>query len=301
MATDGERGVMQNPFKQDMQPKVLQCVTDEETAATLELLAEDLCSSTARVMKDGVMEFTAVYDAPQEEELLERIARYSAHSGITIATQIVALEATNWEEKIAQEFPPLSIGRFYVAGSHLQDDAPAAAIPLVIDASAAFGTGEHGTTEGCLRSIEALCRKRKFFRMMDMGCGTAILAIGMHQLTKRPVMAIDNDPVAVRVAREHVRMNRAKRFIRAEVGNGYMHRPARARAPYDLLVANILARPLMKMAHKASQHVAKNGVVVLSGLLNEQEAMVLSAHRQQGLYLQNRRRIGKWSILTLAR
>lgn len=290
-----------NPFKQDVMPKVLQCVTDVETAGALELLAEDLASSTARVMVEGGMEFTAVFPAEVEEELLERIARLARVSGKDIAPSIVPLEETNWEEKIIHDFPPLSIGRFYVAGSHLQQEAPVASVPLVIDASAAFGTGEHGTTEGCLRAIEALCKQRDFFRMMDMGCGTAILALGMFALTKRKVMAIDNDPVAVRVAREHVRMNKAVRFIRCDVGNGYKHRPARGRAPYDLLVANILARPLMRMAHEAAQHLAPNGVMVLSGLLNEQEPMVLAAHRAQGLYLRKRLRVGKWSILVLAR
>lgn len=282
-------------------PKVLQCVTDAETAAMLELLAEDLASSTARVARDEGTEFTAVFDVAVEEELLERIARLKRQCEVAFDVQVVPLDTTDWEAKVAQDFPPLTIGRFFVAGSHSDVAAPHAALRLVIDASAAFGTGEHGTTEGCLRAIEHLCKQRRFFRMMDMGCGTAILALGMHALTKRAVMAIDNDPVAVRVAREHVRMNRATRFVRAEVGNGYKHRPARAKAPYDLLVANILARPLMRMAHEASQHLSARGVMVLSGLLHEQEAMVLSAHRMQGLYLRTRLRVGKWSILVLSR
>lgn len=285
---------------QDTLPKVLQCLTDEETAATLELIAEDVASSTARVMKEDGTEFTAVYAAEQEEELLARIARIETVRG-KIDIRIVPLAQTDWEAKIAQDFPPLVIGRFYVAGSHLQEDAPVASIPLTIDASAAFGTGEHGTTEGCLRAIEMLCKQRRFFRMMDMGCGTAILALGMQALTKRKVMAVDNDPVAVKVARAHVRLNSAQSFIRAEVGNGYMHRPARTRAPYDLIVANILARPLMRMAHRASQHLTPDGVMVLSGLLNAQEPMVLSAHRMQGLYLRKKLRVGKWSILVLGR
>lgn len=285
---------------QDVMPKVLQCLTDGETAAMLELIAEDLASSTARVMKEEGTEFTAVYAAEQEEELLARIARIEAMRG-KLDIRIVPLAQTDWESKIAQDFPPLVIGRFYVAGSHLQEDAPVSSVPLTIDASAAFGTGEHGTTEGCLRAIEMLCKQRRFARMMDMGCGTAILALGMHALTKRKVMAVDNDPVAVRVARVHVRLNRAQSSIRAEVGNGYMHRPARARAPYDLIAANILARPLMRMAHKAAQHLAAYGVMVLSGLLNEQEPMVLAAYRMQGLYLRKRLRVGKWSILVIGR
>lgn len=293
-------GGVDNPFMQDTMPKVLQCMANAETAAMLELIAEDLASSTARVMKDEGVEFTAVYAAEHEEELLARITRIEAMCG-KVELHIIPLEQTDWEARIVQDFPPLVIGRFYVAGSHLQQEAPVASVRLTIDASAAFGTGEHGTTEGCLRAIEMLTRQRRFFRMMDMGCGTAILALGMHALTKRKVMAVDNDPVAVKVARVHVRLNGAQSFIRAEVGNGYMHRPARARAPYDLVVANILARPLMRMAHMASQNLAHNGVMVLSGLLNDQEPMVLSAYRMQGLYLRKRLRVGKWSILVLSR
>jgi len=160
------------------------------------------------------------------------------------------------------------------------------------------GTGEHGTTEGCLRAIEALCKRRKYFRMLDMGCGTAILALAMHTLTRRKVLAVDNDPVAVTVAQRHVRMNKATRYVQSEVGNGYQHRPAQRRAPYDLLVANILARPLMRMAHPASRLLKPRATIVLSGLLHEQEAMVLSAHRMQRLYLTKRLR-GMWSVLVL--
>ncbi len=292
---------MKNPFEQDANPRVMQCVTDAESAATLELISEDLASSTARVLRGADTVFTAVYDVDAEEELCTRIARFGQQVGREFSLEIVPLEATDWEAKVAQNFPPLTIGRFYVAGSHLQEAAPAAAIRLRIDASAAFGTGEHGTTEGCLRAIEALCKQRRFTRMMDMGCGTAILALGMHMLTKRPVMAIDNDAVAVRVARRHVAMNRATRFVRAEVGNGYKHRQARIYAPYDLLVANILARPLMRMAPAAAAHLARDGVLVLSGLLHHQEGMVLAAHRMQGLYLKRKLRVGQWSILVLTR
>ncbi len=292
---------MENPFQQEPLPQVMQCEVDAEIAATLELLAEDLASSTARVAQDAHTVFTAVYDRSVEEELEQRIARLEAVRGIVIARRIVPLAETKWEEKIAQDFPPLRIGGYYVAGSHITDPVPHGKMHLVIDASAAFGTGEHGTTEGCLRAIEMLCNKRRYFRMMDMGCGTGILALGMYAMTGRKVMAVDNDPVAVRVAREHIAMNKMNAFIRAEVGNGFKQRTARQKAPFDLLVANILARPLMRMAHEAAQQMTATGKMVLSGLLHDQEPMVLNAFRLQGFYLEKRLRVGKWSILVLAR
>jgi ribosomal protein L11 methyltransferase len=290
---------MDNPFAQDVRPIILHCNTDEETAGVLELLAEDIASSTARVKHPHTTRFTAVVAASEEEELLARVARFEQHTQKKLQFERMALAETDWQKALAQDFPPLRIGRFFVVGSHITTHPPAAALPIIIDASQAFGTGEHGTTEGCLRAVEALCKRRKYFRMLDMGCGTAILALAMHMLTRRTVLAVDNDPVAVTVAERHVRMNKATRYVRSEVGNGYNHRPAQRRAPYDLLVANILARPLMRMAYPASRMLKPRATVVLSGLLHDQEAMVLSAHRMQRLYLIKRLRVGMWSVLVL--
>lgn len=276
-------------------------VTDDETAAVLELMLEDLASSTARGLHKTQARFTAVFDEEQREEVEARIARYMAHAGVTIEPSIKKLEDTNWAEQAARDFPPMRIGRFFVAGSHYAGEVPSNTIPLIIDASAAFGTGEHETTEGCLRMLEVLHRQRRFTRLLDMGCGTAILAAGMQKLWRKDVLAVDNDAVAVKVARVQMKQNRMSRQVRCEVGNGYMHRLVTMQRPHDLIVANILARPLTRMARAASKQMTRDGVLVMSGLLNEQEPMVLSAHRYQGLYLRKRMRLGKWSILAVSR
>lgn len=294
-----EKKPMQNPFAQSPNPMLLTLISDAETVATLELLLEDLATSTARTLHPTEARFTAVFDAEAIAEVEARLARFEQVRAISLSAQLQPLEETDWAAQAARDFPSMRIGRFFVRGSHCTDPTPTSMIPLVIDASAAFGTGEHETTEGCLRVLQALHRRRRFTRLLDMGCGTAILALGMTQLWKKPVLAIDNDPVAVRVARVQMRQNSASARVRAEVGNGYKHRIVRTRGRYDLIVANILARPLMKMARDARCHLAPGGMLVLSGLLTEQEAMVLTAHRLQGLYLHARLRLGKWSVLIL--
>lgn len=286
-----------NPFAQDMKPVVMRVTVDAETAAVLELMLEDLASSTARSVEAGT--FMAVFDDAERAEVEARLARYVAHAGVVLAPQYTPLEETNWAEQAARDFPPMRIGRFYVAGSHYEGEAPANSIPLVIDASAAFGTGEHATTEGCLRALEKLHKHRRFTRILDMGCGTAILAAGAYALWKRKLLAVDNDAVAVKVARVQMRQNRMQHVVRCEVGDGYKQGLVKRAGKRDLIVANILARPLTKMAKHAKAQMVPGGVLVLSGLLNTQEAMVLSAHRYQGMYLRRRMRIGKWSILVV--
>jgi ribosomal protein L11 methyltransferase len=289
---------MQNPFAQSPNPILLTLMDDAETVATLELLFEDLASSTARTLHTTQARFTAVFDSEVMPEVEERLARFEAQNK-SLNVHFQPLEDTDWATQAARDFPPMRIGRFFVRGSHCDDATPASMIPLIIDASAAFGTGEHETTEGCLRVLQWLQKQRRYTRLLDMGCGTAILALGMAHLWRKPVLAIDNDPVAVRVARLQMRQNGAANRVRADVGNGYKHRIVHTRAPYDLIVANILARPLMKMARDAKRHLAPGGTLVLSGLLNDQESMVLTAHRMQGLYLHARLRLGKWSVLVL--
>lgn len=292
---------MDNPFKQIQHPLILSLNTDAETAGAVELICEDLASSIARINDAKGVNITVVIDASAREECEKRLTKFASYTSLTLDYAIAPLANIDWARRVAHDFPPRKIERFYVAGSYATQAAPSGAIALTIDASAAFGTGEHETTSGCLLALAQLHKHRRFYRLLDMGCGTAILAIAMYRLWHQPVLAVDNDSIAVSVARTQIKQNRVYPQVRAEVGNGYQHRITTKRAPYDLIVANILARPLMKMAHRASMHLARDGVLVLSGLLQEQEPMVLAAHRLQGLYLKARVRRGKWSVLILSR
>lgn len=207
----------------------------------------------------------------------------------------------DWVLNNFRDFPPIDAGRFFVHGSHVTAAKPSGRIALEIDAGAAFGSGEHATTRGCLLAIDGLLRRRRVRRPLDLGCGSGILGMALAKSGGRRVIAADIDPVAVRVARRNARQNRVAARMRILVSRGYRHPDLFRHAPYDLIVANILARPLVAMAKDLARHLAPDGVAILAGLLVRQERQVLAAHRLQGLSLMARLRLQGWSILVLSR
>ena len=200
----------------------------------------------------------------------------------------------DWLSENRRAFPPQRVGRFWVHGSHWRDRPPAGSIAIEIDAATAFGTGEHASTRGCLLAFDRLARARRFHRPRDVGCGSGILAIAAAKTLRRAVLASDNDPVAVAVARHHARRNGVAGLMRVVCAAG----PGRGRS-YDLVFANILARPLILMARDLARAVAPNGRVILAGLLRRQEAGVLAAYAAQGLALDFRIVVDGWSTLVL--
>jgi ribosomal protein L11 methyltransferase len=209
------------------------------------------------------------------------------------------LPPRDWLRENQAAFPPLRAGRFFVHGSHYRGAVPRDAIPILIDAATAFGTGEHATTRGCLLALEMMARRPR--QILDMGCGTGILAIAAARSWRVPVLACDIDPEAVRVTRINARRNHMTRFVRAENATGYRHREIARRGPFDLVFANILARPLIAMAPDLARVLAPGGVAILSGLLARQETAVLAAHRVQGLYLRGRIALEGWHTLVVAK
>ena len=208
---------------------------------------------------------------------------------------------TDWLAATYRAFPPLRIGRFHIHGSHDTTPVPTGSIGLRIDAATAFGTGEHETTSGCLIALERLARRGRVRRVLDMGCGSGILAFAAALLWRSPVLAVDVDPEAVRVARINARANRVGRWVTTLAADGYADRRVAAGGPYDLIIANILARPLIAMAKDLAANLAPGGVAVLSGLLAGQQASVLAAHRMQGLALAGRLPNGDWPTLVLCK
>ncbi|HEY1614404.1 MAG TPA: 50S ribosomal protein L11 methyltransferase [Rhizomicrobium sp.] len=215
--------------------------------------------------------------------------------------EVALLPDADWIRLSQEGLPPVRAGRFFVYGAHDHGKVPAGVIPIRIEAGLAFGTGHHETTALCLATLSDLARCRRFGRILDLGCGTGLLAIGAAKLWRRTVMASDIDPIAVSVARENAIANNVGPFVRAVTAEGLENPTLRANGPYDLILANILAGPLTRLAPAISAALTPGGLVVLSGLLRWQEDLVLGFYRAQGLVLRSRRRDAAWSSLLLER
>lgn len=237
---------------------------------------------------------------PEKAQVEQAIAPLAEEMGQPLPNVIVeALPDINWVAKSLEGLPSIQTDRFIVHGTHGADRLPASRIPLLVDAGEAFGTGHHGTTLGCLRFIELECKRRTPVNALDLGCGTGLLAIATAKLTGRSVVASDIDPIATRVARQNARANKVHPFIKTITAKGFNHPDLKSNGPYDLIIANILAGPLAKLAPDIEGQLARDGALILSGILHEQEQMVLSAYRAQGLSLTDRLRIDEWVTLRL--
>ena len=277
---------------------------------TCEAALEPFTDSVSWFLEDPAAEETdaasrwcleAVARTPPDRPALQAaLALAAAAHGLAAPTVTVEpMPDIDWVSANLRDFPPITAGRFFVHGSHFSGRPPAGSIPLLIDAGTAFGSGEHATTRGCLLAIDRLLRRRRFARPLDLGCGSGILAIALAKASAVVVQAADIDAVAVAAAVRNARRNGVASRLRATVSAGYASRRIRRQRPYDLVVANILARPLAAMAADLRRHLAPGGVAVLSGLLERQERLVLAAHRSQGLSLLARIRINGWSTLVL--
>lgn len=206
----------------------------------------------------------------------------------------------DWLAEVAASFKPMRLGRFFIYSSYgLESPLPAGCWPIEINAATAFGSGEHETTSGCLLAFDSILKRGKPKRVMDMGAGSGILALAAARATHKRVFAVDIETESTRVSRLNARRNRLSPWFVAETGDGWHGALARQNAPYDLVFANILARPLCKMAKSLRRAVAPGGVIILSGLLVTQEPLVIAAHRQQGFILQRRIRRGDWATLVM--
>ena len=232
-----------------------------------------------------------------EAQELELQSRLRLHPALTISVE--ALADADWLALALSGLPPVRAGRFFVFGAHDRGRVPGGVIALRIEAGAAFGTGHHGTTVGCLHALDALLKRRRFQRVLDIGAGTGILAIAASRTGSRQVVGTDIDRVSVRIARENARSNRARsRFVHAQ---GLDDPQVAVRAPFDLVMANILALPLVRLAQDIRRVVRRDGVVLLSGLLRTQERLVLAAYRSRGFQLSGRVRRDAWATLILTR
>lgn len=208
----------------------------------------------------------------------------------------------DWVAKVRRELPPVEAGRFFVYGSHDAALLPKGRIGLLIEAAMAFGTGHHGTTLGCLRAYDRLLDDGQTFNnVLDLGCGTAVLAMSAARMGAANVLASDIDPVAVEVAVANVKANGLVGRVDCVESIGFDSPVVRAGAPFDLIFANILKGPLIELAPDMAAHLTVGGMAILSGLLVEQADDILEVYRTQGLALEAREDLGEWSALTLRR
>ena len=209
------------------------------------------------------------------------------------------LADADWLAMALSGLPPVRAGRFFVYGAHDKGLVPASAVALRIEAGAAFGTGHHGTTEGCLSAFDQLIKAQRFGRVLDVGCGTGVLAIAAARTGSRIAVGTDIDGPSVRIANENARLNRAyARFVHA---SGLNDARVRAGGPYDLVFANILAPPLVALAQDIKGALRPGGSAILSGLLRTQARRVLAAYISRGFRLQRRLNRDAWATLVLRR
>ena len=233
----------------------------------------------------------ALYTEAPDAGLLSRITGHM----VTVAP----LPDQDWIKLSQLGLPPVRAGRFFVYGAHDAGLVPPAVLPIRIEAGLAFGTGHHETTSLCLCVLSELAKRRRFARVLDLGCGTGLLAIGAAKLWRRRVLATDIDSQAVAVTRANALANGVGPLVRAAAADGLTHPAIAASAPFDLIVANILAGPLTHLAPSVARALAGGGTLVLSGLLRWQENLVASFYRPHGLILRQTRRDGPWSALVL--
>ena len=209
--------------------------------------------------------------------------------------KISELPQIDWVSKVQRSLKPVVAGRFFVYGSHDSDKVPPDCEPLLIEASMAFGTGHHGTTKGCLLALEQLIKVRfKAKNVIDVGCGTAVLAMAAARVFSANVIASDIDSVAHSVAKMNILANGLDRNIQCFEASGFAHEQIKTKNPFDLIFANILLAPLLGLATDISKYSLSGGYVVLSGILSEQAELVVKKYTGVGFSLSNQIEIGEW-------
>jgi ribosomal protein L11 methyltransferase len=242
----------------------------------------------------------AYYDRPPElEAVRQHLAELDAGIG---APSLEEVPEQSWVALSQASLPPIAAGRLIVHGSHDRARFVVRRLAVEIEAGEAFGSGHNATTALCLEALDGLARQgRRLYRVLDLGCGSGVLGIAAARIAPAArVIATDNDPIAVAVARENARLNRVRARVRVLLATGLKH-PALRAGPFDLVLANILPGPLVALAPALRRAIRSGGVAVLSGLLDHQAPEVAAAYGAAGFRLVCRRQRAGWTALTVAR
>ncbi|WP_421912358.1 50S ribosomal protein L11 methyltransferase [Mesorhizobium sp.] len=271
--------------------------------AALEAAFEDegLPIAVLEVDEDKDIHEVSVYTDGDEDAVEAKMKDVLAGLALSKPIERETLPDIDWVARSLEGLKPVRAGRFFVHGAHDRRKRHSGELAIEIEAGLAFGTGHHGTTAGCLEMLEQVVRREHPRNALDLGTGSAVLAIAVAKLAHIRVLATDIDPIAIKVAADNARLNHVKALVETVTAPGFHHPIFARRAPFDLVVANILARPLMRLAPQMAAHIAWGGSIVLSGILDRQRDAVVAAYvGQQFRHVRTLHREG-WVTIHLKR
>jgi ribosomal protein L11 methyltransferase len=279
-------------------------IGDEHTAKrVVDLLTESFFEGQAAIAAsegaDGRWVISVHFAEPPDRTSIRELVGIAAGSDVAQEITFDTVEAKDWVKATLEQLVPVRAGRFIVHGRHDRSRVPPNQLGIEIEAALAFGTGHHGTTRGCLLLLDQVLRARRPRRVLDLGTGTGVLAIAAAKALGRAVLASDIDPLSVRVAADNARLNGVGNFVKTIRAAGLSAPQFAKHAPFDLVLANILANPLRQMATPMAEHLAPSAQVILSGLLPHQARCVIAAYRARGLVLKRHLQIEGWSSLLM--
>jgi ribosomal protein L11 methyltransferase len=250
---------------------------------------------------EKIWEVEVYFAFAPDENAMRDLVRIAAGDEAATAIRFETLDQQDWVKASLDGLSMVEAGRFLIHGGHDRHRVPLNRIGIEIEAALAFGTGHHGTTRGCLLMLDQLLKARRPKKVLDVGTGTGVLAMAAARVIHKRVFAGDIDPVAVRAARGNARLNRCGSTLRPVTAPGLSHPDLRGRRSYDVIFANILAKPLRRLAPSLAQSASRSADVILSGLLFQDVAGVLSAYAAQGFRLAGRINLEGWACLRLKR
>jgi ribosomal protein L11 methyltransferase len=279
-------------------------IGDEHTAkGVVDVLTEVFFEGQAAIAAferpDGRWDVTVHFADPPDQPLIRELVANAAGREVAEGIVFDTVEARDWVKASLQDLVPVPAGRFVVHGQHDRERIAPNKTGIEIEAALAFGTGHHGTTRGCLLLLDHVLKAWRPRRVLDLGTGTGVLAIAAAKALHEKVLASDIDPPSVQVSRENARLNVSGHLVQAIRATGFGAPQFAAAAPFDLVLANILANPLRQLAGPMARHLAPSALVILSGLLTHQAPGVIAAYRARGLVPVRHLRIEGWSSLLL--
>jgi ribosomal protein L11 methyltransferase len=270
-----------------------------------DLLTESLVEGEAAVAAfegaGGRWDVAVHFAEVPNQGAIRELVGLAAGKEIARAISFDTVEPKDWVKATLEELVPVHAGRFIVHGRHDRARVPPNKLGIEIEAALAFGTGHHGTTRGCLLLLDQVLKARRPHRVLDLGTGTGVLAIAAAKALHRSVLASDVDPLSVRVAAGNAHLNGAGGLVETIQANGFSAQAFKRRGPFDLVLANILANPLRRMATPMSAHLAPGALVILSGLLPSQAGAVIANYRARGLVLRRHVQLEGWSSLLVGK